>query len=82
MNENMPINELSSSQKGISNTTIAVLIILALVITIIGTLAVLDSTSSSRITVHDSTTNVGKVSLQILPPETPSTENVVANTSS
>jgi hypothetical protein len=81
MIDNKPTNDLSSSQRGISNTTIAVLMILALVITIIGTLAVLDSTSSSRIIVHQSTTNVGKVSLNIVPIESP--PNVVTkNTSS
>ena len=76
MNESVPVNDLSASQKCISNTTIAVLIILALVITIIGTLAVLDSTSSSRVA-HGSSTNVGKVSLQILPADTPPNELVV-----
>lgn len=82
MNENMPVNDLSSSQKGISNTTIAVLIILALVITIIGTLAVLDSTSGTSITTHQSTTNVGRVSLQITPITDTSNTPVVKNTSS
>jgi hypothetical protein len=82
MNENMPVNDLSSSQKGISNTTIAVLIVLALVITIIGTLAVLDSTSSN-VSTQRITTNVGKVSLQILPlNDTSFNEPVAENTSS
>lgn len=79
MNENTSVNDLSSSQRGISNTTIAVLVILALVITIIGTLAVLDSTASSRTVSHRVVTNVGRVSLSILPPETPSTEPVTEN---
>jgi len=81
MNEDTPVNDLSSSQRGISNTTIAVLIVLALIITIIGTLAVLDSTSSN-VSTQRITTNVGRVSLQILPiTDTSSNTSVAKNIS-
>ncbi|MGV8140852.1 MAG: hypothetical protein ACP5NW_00250 [Candidatus Woesearchaeota archaeon] len=54
------------SQKGVSNTTIAVLVILALVITVIGTWAVLSGmNSASSAQIANSGTNVGKVSFTV-----------------
>jgi hypothetical protein len=80
MNNNLPVNDLSESQKGISNTTLAVLVILALVVTIIGTLAVIsgtDTTSSGR-GPGQYTTNIGKVSFQVIPSQTQSQETGVS----
>ena len=61
-------SEFSKDRKGISNSTVAVLIILALVITIIGTWAVLNSVSESQ-SKADSGTNMAQVSLNIVAPE-------------
>jgi len=65
MDNNTPANDLSGNQKGISNSTIAVLVILALVMTIIGTLAVINTNNNIGPTSSYSN-NLGKVSFQIL----------------
>jgi hypothetical protein len=54
---------VSDSQKGVSNTTIAVLLILALVITIIGTWAVMNSMTPETPVKYN--TNVAQVTLTI-----------------
>ena len=65
MNEiNNNPNELPNNQKGISNTTIAVLIILALVISIIGTWAVLNSLNTP-IAIKGSNSNTAVVTLNV-----------------
>jgi choline-glycine betaine transporter len=75
------VNGLPENQKGVSNTTIAVLIILALVMTIIGTLAVIsgNNTGINQAPKHSSATNIGKVYFQITPPPSPETTPVAAN---
>ena len=57
----------TKDNKGISNTTIAILIILALLISIIGTWAVLNSTSQGSLQEEQGGGNVGVVSLNIKP---------------
>jgi hypothetical protein len=59
---------LPDNQKGIANTTIAVLIILALLISIIGTWAVLNSISTQKFT-QSSSNNVAIVTLNIKQPD-------------
>ena len=54
------------SGRGVSNNTIAVLVVLALVITIIGTWAVISNMNTETPTYRS--TNVGVMSLTILPP--------------
>ena len=69
MNEiNNDPSGLPNNQKGISNTTIAVLIILALVISIIGTWAVLNSINTQT-NVKGSNTNTAVVTLNIRQPD-------------
>jgi len=62
-------NELQNSQKGISNTTIAVLIILALVISIIGTWAVLNSLNTQTAIKSGSNGNTAVVTLNVQSPD-------------
>jgi hypothetical protein len=70
MNEtNNNPNELQNNQKGISNTTIAVLIILALVISIIGTWAVLNSLNTQTNVRSGSNANTATVTLNVMPPD-------------
>jgi len=70
MNEtNNNPNELQNNKKGISNTTIAVLIILALVISIIGTWAVLNSLNTQTNVRSGSNTNTATVTLNVMPPD-------------
>jgi hypothetical protein len=60
--------ELSNSSKGVSNTTIGVLVMLALIFTVIGTWAVLSSiNSSSNVEYTKPGTNVGQVSFTVIP---------------
>jgi hypothetical protein len=63
MNDINDLGGVSDNQKGISNTTIAVLLILALVITIIGTWAVMNSMTPETPIKHN--TNIAQVSLTI-----------------
>jgi len=70
MNEiNNNPNGLQNNQKGVSNTTIAVLIILALVISIIGTWAVLNSiTTQNSVVSGSSNSNTAVVTLNVMQP--------------
>jgi hypothetical protein len=63
MEENNTSSGVQDNQKGVSNTTIAVLLVLALVITIIGTWAVMNSMAPE--TPVRSNTNIAQVSLTI-----------------
>lgn len=76
MDENTP-KEIVNSQKGVSNTTLAMLVVVALVIIIIGTWAVLTNVPSP---VTPSTVarnpSVAKVSLTILPTSISHVEDV------
>jgi hypothetical protein len=58
---------IQDNSKGMSNTTIAVLIILALLISIIGTWAVLNTVSPSSLGGENTNGNVAVVTLNILP---------------
>jgi hypothetical protein len=69
MTENNTASELSDSQKGISNTTLAVLIVLALVVTIIGTFGVLYNVNSHPTQIREGGSGVGVVSLTVIPLE-------------
>jgi len=66
MDESNSIPELPN-QRGVSTTTIAVLLILALIITIIGTWAVMVKVSTPDESPVTHNTNVAQVSLKILP---------------
>jgi hypothetical protein len=68
---NNNLGELQSNQKGISNTTIAVLVILALLISIIGTWAVLNSIATQQAAQSNggTNTNTAIVSLNIKNPD-------------
>ncbi len=69
---NNDLKELGSDQKGISNTTIAVLVILALLISIIGTWAVLNSIATQQQVVKSSGgSSVAVVSLIVRGQDTP-----------
>ena len=71
-NETSPVDDIGENQKGVSNTTIAVLVILALIITIIGTWAVLSGMNSmDKANIAGSGTNVGKVSFTVVALENP-----------
>jgi flagellar basal body-associated protein FliL len=65
MEEQNTSGEITGSQRGVSNTTIAVLLVLALVITIIGTWAVMNSMTPE--TPVKKQTNVAQVTLTIKP---------------
>jgi hypothetical protein len=71
------LGELEKNQKGVSNTTIAVLVILALLISIIGTWAVLNSIATQQNIQSSKGTNVAIVSLSITNPDSPITTGVV-----
>jgi hypothetical protein len=60
---------LQNNQKGISNTTIAVLIILALVISIIGTWAVLNSMNTQTVIQSGGNANTAVVTLNVVHPD-------------
>jgi hypothetical protein len=67
-----PVNDTDVNSGGVSNTTIAVLTILALLITVIGTWAVLSGMNSTdKASIVSSGTNVGKVSFTVISLETP-----------
>jgi len=64
------MDSIVESQKGVSNTTIAILLILALVITVIGTWAVLSGMNSANdAKIMKSGANVGKVSFTVTRPD-------------
>ncbi|HYD03187.1 MAG TPA: hypothetical protein VEC16_02710 [Alphaproteobacteria bacterium] len=68
MDAPQPEAELSSSSKGVSNTTIGVLVMLALIFTVIGTWAVLNSiNSNNNVDYPEPGTNVGQVSFTVVP---------------
>ena len=76
---NNNLGELEKNQKGISNTTIAVLVILALLISIIGTWAVLNSVAVQQQSAKSSGgTNVAIVSLTVIHPDAPMTTGRVS----
>ena len=60
-----------SNERGVSNTTITVLILLAVVMTVIGTWAVINSINSQQDVheVYSGGSNVGRVSFTIIPKE-------------
>ncbi|MGV8087423.1 MAG: hypothetical protein ACP5N1_07360 [Candidatus Woesearchaeota archaeon] len=60
----------------ISNKTIAILIVLALVISIIGTWAVLSGVAEKKQETVTGGGNVGIITLNILPPNTEETNNL------
>jgi hypothetical protein len=66
MDDNVPVKDLSGNQKGISNSTIAVLIVLALIMTIIGTLAVINS-GGTNVGPTTYSNPVGRVAFYIVP---------------
>jgi hypothetical protein len=82
MTENNAASGLPGNQKGVSNTTLAALIILALIVTIIGTFGVLYGVNSQSTThVKQGGSGIGVVSLTIIPLEqsTPNQSSGVAS---
>jgi hypothetical protein len=69
--ENMPESTGIEGTKGVSNSTIVVLILLALIMTVIGTWAVMNSIHNQEQLEeqYGGGTNIGRVSFTIIPVE-------------